>query len=263
MSQDLPIPRQDDRSPDGAAVVEWGGAEPTPPGRAGQALAGLTRDHRFPLVPAGLGAVAAFASLAGEWLVMTVPNSGPEGNSLRVPFGVSDLGGFGTTYLVGLIGLVAAVALALRGTAAARRNARVAGLALAAAVLGLLIATTSTLDDAGKRALFYTSEGGFIVEYGRGLGMAFVACALLAAALHLAGRLDAPGDATTGQGAPGSDAPGGDGSSADGTGPGREPGRAWHRRRGAGRSRADDLPPAPADLTVQPTTPFARPEPPR
>ncbi|MFG1949581.1 hypothetical protein [Micromonospora sp. NPDC048830] len=261
MSQDLPIPRQDDRS-DGAAVVEWGGTERPPPGRAGRPLSGLTRDRRFPLVPAGLGAAAAFASLAGEWLVMTVPNSGPDGStSLRVPAGVSDIGGFGTGYLFGLFGLVAAVALALHGTAGARRNARVAGLALAAAGLGLLAAMTFALDEVGRRMLFYTSEDGFKVEYGRGLEMAFAACALLAVALHLAGRLDAPGDAAARGDAPGEAGPEEDDASADGSGPGR----AWSWRGAARRpsSRADDLPPAPADLTVQPTVPFARPEPPR
>ncbi|RGC68722.1 hypothetical protein C5N14_12055 [Micromonospora sp. MW-13] len=255
MSQDLPIPRQDTRS-DGVAVVEWGGPEPTPPGRAGRSLAGLGRDRRLPLLPAGLGVAAAFASLVGEWLVMTVPNGGPEGNAtLRVPGGVSDVGGFGVGYLVGLFALAAAVALALRGTPAVRHNARVAGLALAAALLGVLVATAFSLDDSGQRTFFYSPEDGFRIEYGRGLVMAFVACALLAAALHLAGRVPVPGP-TGRESAP-----------VDGAGPADpeaepEPGH-WGWRGGPPRSGRDaDLPAAPADLTVQPTVPFARPEPP-
>jgi hypothetical protein len=253
MSQEHPIPWPDDRSGD---VVEWDDPESTPPRRAGRSLSGLTRDPRLPLVPAGLGAAAAFASLVGEWLVMTVPNGGPEGATpLRVPVGVSDFGGFGTGYVVGLCGLVAAVALALRGTVAARRNARVAGLALAAAVFGLLVATAFALDEAGQRTLYYSVEDGVTVEQGRGLVMAFVACALLAAALHLAGRLDGPHAVVT---APDTEDPPADESEPT-------PGRSWRRRSGARRAAARDeeLPPAPADLTVEPTAPFARPEPPR
>ncbi len=233
MSQDLPIPRQDDRS-DGTTVVEWGDAEPASTGRS---LAGLSRDHRLPPVLAGLGAVAAVASLLGEWLVITVPNGGPDGTgSIRVPGGVANVGGFGVGYLVGLLGLAGAVALALRGTAAARQNARVAGLGLAGAVLAVL--TAFFLDDPGQRTLFYSSENGFRVEYGRGLVSAFVATALLAAVLYLSGRAAGPGP----DGEPGA----------------TENGRPVPGRR---RSREDELPPAPADLTVEPTVPFARPEP--
>ncbi|OKI57941.1 hypothetical protein [Micromonospora sp. CB01531] len=241
MSQDLPIPRQDHRS-DGTTIVEWGADESVPPaGRVGWSLAGLARDHRLPPVLAGLGAVAAVASLIGEWLVMTIPNGGPEGNTMiRVPGGVGDVGGFGVGYLVGLLGLAGAVALALRGTGAARQNARVAGLGLAAAVFALLTAAAVTLDDSGQRTLFYSPEDGFRVDYGRGLVTAFVATVLFAAALHLSGRAMAAMPA-------GEDVPGAGSPPAD------------RDRRGRRRSADDELP-APADLTVQPTTPFARPE---
>ncbi|WP_406039617.1 hypothetical protein OG799_29090 [Micromonospora sp. NBC_00898] len=240
MSQDLPIPRQDNRS-DGTTVVEWGDGEPAPPGRVGRSLAGLGRDRRLPLVLAGLGAVAAVASLIGEWLVMTVPNGGPEGTTLiRVPGGVADVDGFGVGYLVGLFGLAGAVALALRGTAAVRPNARVAGLGLALAILAVLTATAFSLDHSGQRTLFYSSEAGFQVDYGRGLVTAFLATVLLGAALYLSGRTVPP-------------------PAAAGSGAEPEPGSSGRGRR---RQRTDDLPPAPADLTVQPTVPFARPEPP-
>ncbi|MGR6322777.1 hypothetical protein Q2K19_11650 [Micromonospora soli] len=245
MSQDLPIPRQDHRS-DGITVVEWGDQEAAPPGRFGASLSGLARDHRVPPILAGLGAVAAVASLIGEWLVMTVPNGGPEGNSVvRVPGGVSDVGGFGVAYLVGLLGLAGAVALALRGTATVRQNARVAGLGLAAAVLAVLTAAALSLDDSGQRTLFFSTENGFRVDYGRGLVTAFVATALLGVALYLSGR--------TAGAAPEPAAEPGEESAPDGGRPGR----------GRRRPREDELPPEPADLTVQPTVPFARPEPPR
>ncbi|MBQ0903661.1 hypothetical protein [Micromonospora sp. U21] len=246
MSEELPIPRQGDRS-DGPAVIEWGADDPTPPRRFGRSLAGLTRDPRLPLLLAGLGAVAGVASLVGEWLVMTLPNGGPEGNStIEVRVGVSEVGGLGVGYLVGLLGLVCTVALALRGTAAVRPNARLAGLTLTGALLALLAAATGTLDDPGQRSLYYSPQDGFGVEYGRGLVMAFTACVLLGLALRLAAA--APIGAPAG---PAADDRGGDDAA----------GRGWRRRRD--RDPVDeDGPPAPADLTVTSAVPFARPEPP-
>ncbi|PZF92303.1 hypothetical protein [Micromonospora deserti] len=249
MSQDLPIPRQD-RS-DGTAVVEWGAVEPAPPGRFGRTLSGLARDRRLPALLAGLGAVAAVASLLGEWQVMTLPNGGPEGNTtLRVPGGVSDIGGFGFAYLAGLLALVCAVALALRGTPAVRANARLAGLTLALALLAVLVATVASLDDAGQRTLFYSTDDGFRVDHGRGLVMAFLACALFAAALKLAQNGTTRGSERD---------PDGAGRGSAGATDGAEP---VARRRRRGREDAADVPPPPADLTVGPAVPFARPEPP-
>ncbi|MFC0029823.1 hypothetical protein ACFFMM_09840 [Micromonospora chaiyaphumensis] len=247
MSQDLPIPRQDNRS-DGTSLVEWGDAEPGPPGRVGRSLAGLGRDHRLPPVLAGLGAVAAVASLIGEWLVMTVPNDGPDGSTtVRLPSGVAEVGGFGVAYLVGLLGLAVAVALALRGAAPVRQHARVAGLGLAAALLALLAAAAFSLEELGRRAFFFPTEQRLQVEHGRGLVTAFLAVVLLAAALHLSGRAVAePADRAEDPAAE----------------PAAGPSDGWSGR-SRRRAAEDELPPAPADLSVQPTTPFARPEPPR
>ncbi|MEV0805482.1 hypothetical protein [Micromonospora sp. NPDC050200] len=232
MSQDLPVPQQDDRS-DRTAVVEWGAPSAAPAGRWARSLGGLGRDRRLPLVLTALGAAAAMASLVGEWLVMTLPNGGPEGNvSVQVPSGVAEVGGFGVAYLVGLLLLAAAAALALRGGPAVRREARVAGLGVAGALLALLTATALSLDDSGQRVLFYSTEDGFQVVYGRGLVLAFVATALVGAALQLAGRQPA-------------DRPEADEGAEAEPVDFRRPGR-------------DDLPPAPADLTVAPTVPFAR-----
>ncbi|MER7459032.1 hypothetical protein [Micromonospora sp. NPDC126480] len=238
MSQDLPIPRQEDRSDD-AAVVEWGGADPRPPGRSRRFLAELARDRRLPFVVAGLGAAAGLASLIGEWVVLTLPTAGPDGGQLRLPEGVSSVGGFGAGYLVGLLGLAVAVALALRGTGTVRGNARIAGLALAAGLLAMLVAATTTIGDSDMRALYYGEQAGFDIEYGRGIVTAFLACALLGAALLLA-----PAAAAT---APAPEV--------------AEPLPPTGRRRSHRDDPGDDLPP-PADLTVGPAIPFARPEPP-
>ncbi|CCH21864.1 hypothetical protein [Micromonospora lupini] len=236
MSEELPIPRQGDPS-DGPAVIEWGADEPpTGPRRLGWSLAGITRDPRLPVLLAGLGAVAGVASLLGEWLVMTLPNGGPAGSTtIDVPAGVSDVGGFGIGWLVGLLALVCTVALALRGTPAVRPNARLVGFTLSGALLALLVAATATLDDTGQRNYFYEADDNFRVAYGRGLVMAFVACVLFAAALRLAPSMpteDGPPRAATVQG--------------------------WRRRHLDPVEK--DAPPAPADLTVTSAAPFARPE---
>ncbi|MEU1678285.1 hypothetical protein ABZ422_04240 [Micromonospora zamorensis] len=238
MSEELPIPRQGDRS-DGLAVIEWGADDdPAPRRRFGWSLAGLTQDPRVPLLLAGLGAVAGVASMVGEWLVMSLPNGGPEGDAtIEVPAGVSEVGGFGIGYLVGLLALVCTVVLALRGTASVRSNARLTGLTLAGALLALLVAATATLNDSGQRTFFYSAQDGFKAEYGRGLIMAFAACVLLGAALRLAPA-----------GTPEDDQPG-DAPAA----------RAWRRRRDRDPVQEDGLP-APADLTVTPAAPFARPD---
>ncbi|MFV2102253.1 hypothetical protein [Micromonospora sp. LOL_024] len=241
LTHDLPIPRQDDRS-EGATVVEWGAADgSTTTGRLSRAFSGLGRDRRVPVLLAGLGAVAALASLLGEWSTITIPNAGPEpATPLVVTSGVSDIGGLGTGYLVGLLALGGAVALALQGTATIRTNARVAGLALAAGMLALLVATLSSIDDAARRGVFYSNDPGFAVEQGRGLLVAFVAVGLFAAALiRVASEPAGPQPE-----------------------PATEPDEAggWRRRRDRRRSQDEELDERrpPADITVAPTVPFAR-----
>lgn len=242
MSQDLPVPRQEKRIPvrdDDTTVVEWGDAEPESPGRAGRSLAALGRDRRLPTVLAGLATVAAVASLIGEWLIITVPAEARDDDApTRLTSGISEIGGFGVAYLVGLLGLSVALALALRGAPAVRRHAALAGLGLSAGVLGVLVATAASLEQLARRILFFVGDQRLDVEHGRGLVTAFLAVALLAAALHLAGRSagDTPADEE-----PDHDHP--------------DDRHAWR-----GRAATDDLPPAPADLTVQPTVPFADPD---
>ncbi|MFI7156645.1 hypothetical protein [Micromonospora chalcea] len=224
---------------DDTTVVEWGDAEPESPGRAGRSLAALGRDRRLPTVLAGLATVAAVASLIGEWLIITVPAEARDDDApTRLTSGISEIGAFGVAYLVGLLGLSVALALALRGAPAVRRHAALAGLGLSAGVLGVLVATAASLEQLARRILFFVGDQRLDVEHGRGLVTAFLAVALLAAALHLAGRSagDTPADEE-----PDHDHP--------------DDRHAWR-----GRAATDDLPPAPADLTVQPTVPFADPD---
>ncbi|TCB92728.1 hypothetical protein E0H26_24105 [Micromonospora zingiberis] len=235
MTHDLPIPRQDDRT-DGPSIVQWGteDEEPAGTGRLRQALAGLGRDHRVPLLLAGLGTAAALASLLGEWVTVTIPTGGADSSDpVEMPSSVSEIGGLGIGYLVGMLVLGATVALALRGTVAVRPNARVAGFALAVGLLAVLVATAVSLDDGGRRAVVYSGDDGFSVEFGRGLIMAFVAVLLFAAAL-----------ARTSSGP--------DGSAA------AEPGRRQPRPRRQAEEADEQADRPPIDITVTPTVPFAR-----
>lgn len=234
MTHDLPIPRQDDRS-DGTSVLQWGAEDeetPRDPGRWRSALGGLGRDHRLLLLLAGLGAAAALASLLGEWVTVTLPTGGSDGDPVELPSNVSEIGGLGIGYLVGMLILGATVALTLRGTVAVRANARVAGLALAVGLLAVLVATAVSLDDGGRRAMAYSGGDGFEVEFGRGLVMAFAAVLLFAAAL-----------ARTGSGPDGSV-----------TEPGQRKPRP--RRQADVADQHEGRPPT--DITVTPTVPFAR-----
>ncbi len=238
MSHDLPVPRQDDRA-DGTSVVEWGTEDAQSPaiGRLRRALSGLGGDHRGPLLLAGLGALAALVSLLGEWVTVTLPASGGDGGTpVEMPSSVSEVGGLAVGYVVGILMLAAVVALALRGTAVVRANARVAGLALAAGLLAVLTATAVTLDDS-RRIPFYSAADGFKIEHGRGLVMAFAAVLLFAAALARAVPQPA-------------------GSAAE------PEGRPRRGRFGPDDAEPDEQRP-PADITVAPTVPFAREAPPR
>lgn len=234
MDPEQPIPRQEDRS-DTIADGQWGGADSRSSGRR-RGVPRILRDRHPPLVLAGLGAVAGLASLVGEWVVLHLPTGGPAGGPIEIPETVDEVGGFGNAYLVGLLGLAVTVALALRGTGTTRSNARIAGLALAAALLAVLFAGATTIGDTDVRAIYYRGQDGFDIESGRGLITAFLACALLGAALLLA-------------------------SAAGRTDPASEAGAATPARRPRSRrsTAVDDLPP-PADLTVGPTAPFVRPD---
>jgi hypothetical protein len=279
MSQDPPIPRQENRpgqdaEPAEVATVEWGETEPGRRSRGSRWLTGIGQDHRLVPVLAGLGVAGVIASLLGEWSVTSVPDAGPNGEAVRLPGGVADVANFGAGYLIGLLGVIGSIALVLFGAPAIRHNARVLGLALTGGVLVLLVAATTALDQGTERLLFAPSEA-LQIEYGRGLTMAFLGTAALGLALLLAGRfVQPPPDATaTGASAtPAGGAPPASGAPTSGTPatdagpPADRPGDWPWRRPGAGRGQPADLEyqpdgrPAPTDLTVGPATPFAHPD---
>ncbi|MBL6277148.1 hypothetical protein JMF97_13365 [Micromonospora fiedleri] len=231
MTHDLPIPRQEDRS-ESTSVLEWGTEDEktTSTSRWRSALGGLGHDHRVPLLLAGLGVAATLASLLGEWVTVTLPTGGER---IELPSTVSEIGGLGVGYLVGMLMLGVSVALALRGTDAVRANARVAGFALAVGLVAVLVATAVALEDGGGRAaLAYSTEDGFAVELGRGLIVAFAAVLLFATAL--ARTTTGPEDATS------------------------DPGRRQPRPRRQIDDTDTDEGGRPIDITVTPTVPFAR-----
>jgi hypothetical protein len=251
MSQDLSNP-QPSGSED-SAVVQWGNEEPVSRGHVSRLLAAVGRDRRLVPMIAGLGLVALFASLAGEWVVISVPNSEPAGGAaVDIPTGVSDAGNLAMAYLLAVLAVVSCTALVLFGSPAIRRNARVIGLALCGAALALLVAVAASLEEVTPGFFVYYGFGDqnqVQVRYGRGLVAAFLAVTALAVALHLAGRsLRAQPDRTAIPGAGEAEDSGRGGSEID---------WPWRRPRTADR---EDAGAGPIDLTVAPARPFALPE---
>lgn len=242
MAPKQPIPRQEDRSDD-IVGGQWGGDGPRPSGHR-RSVTQLLRNRSMPLVLAGLGAVAGLASLTQTWVVVHLSPFSPGGDTFQETVVGTDR--LGLLYLVGILGMAVTVALALYGTGATRSNARVAGLALAAALLAVLVAGMTTIGDQGT---------GSDTKYGRGMVAALLTCALLGAAVLLApagGRSEPGAGAATPE----------DGAATpedDAAAPAEGAATPARRTRAPRRAAADDLPP-PADLTVRPTAPFIHPD---
>ncbi|AVT40054.1 hypothetical protein [Plantactinospora sp. BB1] len=238
-------------TPDGASIVSWGD-RPRTGGRAGLALHRLGRDSRLVPVVGAAGAAAAFASLIGDWAVTSMTVEGAE-NAVALGSGVADMSGFGTAYLVGVFGVLGCLALVVFGSPGVRHNARVVGLAVAGAVLGVLLATTGSLDTLADRWQMYGQLDGMVIEYGQGLVLAYLGVGGLGLALLLAGRFVRRGAVDR---APAAEP----GAPAGQPGPPEESDWPWRRQRTAGAPEMpddDDGRPPPIDLTVTPTKPFA------
>ncbi|MEV6845324.1 hypothetical protein [Actinoplanes sp. NPDC051411] len=199
----MPVPQQPIdlgiTSPSPPPVIEFGSEPESAPVRRRRSLSGFGRellgDRRLVPIGAALAAVAAFASLISEWQVTTVDaaalGNGELGDKV-LPTDLADLGAFGGAYLTGLFLLVAAIVLTLFGPPAGRRYARLAGLGVGGAVLGVVLSLTSLLGDQSRLfSRLYTLElnsDQLKVAYGRGLWCALIAVMLAVAALYLAGR---------------------------------------------------------------------------
>lgn len=200
----MPVPPQPidlgSTSPPPESVIEFG-SEPDAerPARRRRSLSGfgqeLLADRRLVPLAAAMAAVAAFGSLISEWQVTTVDaaalGNGELGDKV-LPTDLADLGAFGGAYLTGLFLLVAAVVLTLFGPPPGRRYARLCGLGIGGAVLGVLLSLTSLLGDQSRLfSRLYTLElstDQLKVAYGRGLWCALAAVVLALAALYLAER---------------------------------------------------------------------------
>jgi hypothetical protein len=187
----------DRMSVDSESVIEFGAPEPG--SEAGEKSRRLTylrdlgSDHRVPMLVAGVGAVAAFASLISEWQTTTVRNvafaDGGPGQAETFTTNLIDLGGLGAAYLGGLFLIVTAVVLTLFGPQAGRRYARLTGLSVAGVQLALMLAAVQML---GDRSLLISeflsvqlSEDPPEVAYGRGIWCALAGVAAALAALWI------------------------------------------------------------------------------
>lgn len=231
------------------AVVEFGPAhepERKLTGKVRERVLSRVRldDRAIPAV-AGLGAVTVFVSLLSDWQMtsVNVEDTGLGAQTTQdVSAGLTDLGSWGTGYLMGVFGLVACLALVLFGAPAVRRHARLAGLGVSGALLALLVAVAVEL---GRNSLvypvFYIVPQEPAVSYRPGVYLAFLGVAGLGLALYLAGRLPAPS-----------------GTVDTGTGDRTESLWRWRRRQASVEPRTEDEA-GPVDLTVSPAAPFVQP----
>ncbi|GLW29962.1 hypothetical protein [Actinoplanes regularis] len=175
-------------------VIEFG--QPEPPESPRGFLRELGTDRRLAPLVAGLGGVAAFASLVSEWQVTTVDGlvygADEVGATKMLPADLFDLGSLASAYVGGLLLLVIAVLLTLLGPVAGRRYAYLAGLGSGGVLLALLLAMVRLLGDQSRLiSRFYTIEldsEHLKVVYGRGLWCALAGVGAGMIALWLSGR---------------------------------------------------------------------------
>ncbi len=251
------------------AVVEFGPASGPPAqpvaGRPAisRLLTGVRLDNRAVPALAGLGAVAVFVSLISPWQLATLDPAYADrfGLPQEVSAGLTDLGSWGTGYLLAGFALAGCVALILFGAPEVRRHARLAGLGVGGALFAMVVALAVELSQRSVLfSVYYENGQGAALSYRTGLYLAFVGVAALTVSLYLAGRLPAPATATASQ--PSSARAAASAAAPVAAGAGNDEAQAgslwrWRRNR---RAEADqDEPPPPPDLTVSPAAPFVRP----
>jgi hypothetical protein len=157
------------------AIVEWGGERrPMLSRLAGWYHPGL------PWSLAGLGAVAMFGSLIGEWQV--IDSSFTQSVIGTESIGLGSTPVWGVSWLFGATLLAVCSGLALAGQPQLRGFARTIGLAVATVQLGILVAATVNLSQ--QSALSFIDDS-VEISLGRGLYAAFACVLLFGAALYL------------------------------------------------------------------------------
>lgn len=185
-----------------ADVVEFGqdqalGRDPAP-----RRWSGLVTEPRTALALLVLGAVAAVASLVGEWQVVVFPADRGTGGGFgfdqdqTMVRDVWSVGTAGTFYLLILVSLSMLISVALYGPPAGRQAARVAGLGLGVVSLVALALAVRKLSDSAAASEFLFGMSDDMADRveitpERGVWAACATVALLALALlstHLRAR---------------------------------------------------------------------------
>jgi hypothetical protein len=163
------------------AVVEWGGERR---GVLDRLISFRGWHPAVPWVLAGLGAIAMFGSLVGEWQVVErsfveIPSEDTIGSE---PLGIAYTLVWGMAWVIGGMLLAVCCGVALTGAPAIRPAVRTIGLAVAAVDLGLLAAAAASLDE----SLFVGPPSETEIALGRGVYAAFASVLLIGAAIYLA-----------------------------------------------------------------------------
>lgn len=164
-------------------MVEWGAERPA---RLDRLLSFRGWHPAIPWVLGGLGALAMFGSLVGEWQVVgpSFEFESEEGLAQSQILGISFMPVWGVGWVIGGMLLAVCGWLALAGQPPIRRYARTIGLPVAAVDLALLAGAAV---DLGSKSVFGLGmDSSLELSVGRGVYAAFAGVVLIGAALYLA-----------------------------------------------------------------------------
>jgi hypothetical protein len=132
---------------------------------------------------AGLGGLAMFGSLVGEWQVIPLDAEQQFPELDQVELGIGLVVGFGPAWLVGALLLATCAGLALVGTPPLKGYARGVGIVLAGVLLGFLVGAAVQLDQQSIWDPTLQADP----RLGRGLYAAFASVVLVGGAIFLSG----------------------------------------------------------------------------